>query len=921
MIASVRCPQLVGRAGETALLKARFAAAERGTGSLTFVSGDAGIGKTRLIGDFLQSPETRKTPRAIGYCMEHARSPLAPLADIIWSLIDESPNLLANAAITRRVLSRLVPELAVDGDETVTASDSRAQYAALADLLRRAGEKKPAIIVIEDAQWADLSTIDFITFFAGRLKGTRVVMLVLHRPPAEGPDPLAESITRVRSNDNVYAIGLEPLTPGDMRRLSQLALGDNGKLSDSRLRQVHELADGNPLFAEELLGTALSSDGAVTLPASLRTLFLDRFSGLDAEDRETLTEAAVMGRSFDPMFLAQLTGRPIERILRTLRNARELQLVDDEGDGIVFRHALVRESLYASLLGAEARRLHRRMAEELETLPETIGRTSALAYHWWSAREPLKAFHANVLAGERAMNHLATTDAASFFERALSCAFDDEAARAKTECRLGAAYFASGFPAKAIAPYKRAHECYRTNDDMRNVAIVSIELGRQSAALGQGDDALAWRRAAVAAADCVVEDSAFRSTVYAHLVLSHAIRGEVDQSRAYVERAAADHESIPPTARLDLGEGEIFSHIFSGASDRAESAFSALRSEIERVGSRTQICRLYGNYAFNQSLVGNQEIAIPNGLLALERLDESIGPAYKVALLGIMGIILLASGEIKAASEHLARAEQTTGDLGQGSTRFTATLVPLGIGIGLRSGDHALVERYTTSTILEEATASREHAWTSNLIAAFAAAGSMRGDHVVVRAILRKAIDNHAPVPMLPGLALQAAEFASLDDLPRATALFDRWPAGLRSMQAYRALFDAYVASRKGRSAGGLARDAAERFAGLGLPLMQARAWEVAGDKDRARALYVKHGCSGDIERIDGKPAQKLAREGELSARERDVLPHVLRGRSNAEIASELNISERTVESHVRSILAKRGVKSRIQLTRADADV
>ena len=918
MIASVRCPKLVGRVAETALLKARFMAAERGTGSLTFVSGDAGIGKTRLIGDFLQLPETRKTPRAIGYCMEHARSPLAPLADIIWSLIDESPNLLANAAITRRVLSRLVPELAVDGDEIVTASDSRAQYAALADLLRRAGEKKPAIIVIEDAQWADLSTIDFITFFAGRLKGTRVVMLVLHRPPVEGPDPLAESITRVRSNDNVYALGLEPLTPGDMRRLSELALGDNVKLSDLRLRQVHELADGNPLFAEELLGTALSSDGAVTLPASLRTLFLDRFSGLDAEDRETLTEAAVMGRSFDPTFLAQLTGRPIERILRTLRNARDLQLVDDEGDGIVFRHALVRESLYASLLGAEARRLHRRMAEELETLPETIGRTSALAYHWWSAREPVKAFHANVLAGERAMNHLATTDAAFFFERALSCTLDDVTARAKTECRLGAAYFASGFPAKAIGPYKRAHEYYLTTADMRNVAIVSIELGRQSAALGQGDDALVWRRAAVAAADCVAEDSPFRSTVYAHLVLSHAIRGEVDDSRAYVERAEADHESIPPTARLDLGEGVIISHVFSGTPDHAESAFAALRSEIERVGSQTQICRLYGNYAFNQSLVGNQEIALPNGRLALDRLDESIGPAYKVALLGIMGLILLASGEIGAAAEHLARAEQTARDLGQGSTRFTATLVPLGIGIGLRTGEHALVERYTNSTTLEEATASREHAWTSNLIAAFAAAGAMRGDHIVVRAILHRAIDNHAPVPMLPGLAVQAAEFASLDDLPRAVAIFDRWPAGLRSIQAYRALFDAYVAIRNGRSGSGLARDAAERFVGLGLPLMQARAWEVAGDKDRARALYVKHGCWGDIERIDGKPAQKLARDGELSARELDVLPHVLRGRSNAEIASELSISERTVESHVRSILAKRGVKSRIQLARAN---
>lgn len=916
MIASVRCPRLVGRSTETALLQARFAAAERGHGSLTFVSGDGGIGKTRLIGDFLQSPEIRKAPRAIGYCMEHARSPLAPLADIIWSIIDEAPNLLANAPITRRVLSRLVPELAIEGDEAPIATDARAQYAALADLLRRVGEKKTAIIVIEDAQWADLATIDFITFFAGRLASTRTMLLVPHRTVTEGPDPLADSIARVRSNENVYAIALRPLALGDMRRLSELALGDRADLPDDLLRKVHELADGNPLFAEELLATALSSAGTVTLPASLRTLFLDRFSGLDAEDRETLTEAAVMGRSFDPVFLAQSTGRPLERILRTLRNARELHLVDDEGDGIVFRHALVRESLYASLLGAEARRLHRRMAEELETLPETIARTSALAYHWWSAREPLKAFYANILAGERAMNHLATTDAAVFFQRALSCVSDDAETRATTECRLGAALYASGFPEKGGAAYERAHAYYRTTGDLKKLATVSIELGRQRAALGQGDAALEWRLAAVEAADRIVDDGPFTSSIYAHIAVCLATRGEVEQARASVSRTKAVEADLSPSALLDLGEAEIFSHLFSGSFQLADAAFTALCDRIERDGTTTQIIRAYGNHAFNHGLVGDIDAALNYGRATIDRMDETLGPAYHIIVLGILGGLLLKSGDLTGAIAHLEGAERTIGTFGQSATRFTAVLVPLALSIGLHTARPELLERYSDPALLEEAFTSREHAWISNMVPPIARAAATRGDDEFAKTILRRAVDSHAPVPMLPELAIHVAEFGSHDDIDRATALFDRWPADLRPIRAYRALFDSYVANRSGRSPVGLARDAAERFGALQLPLLRARAYEIAGDKERALEQYDRLGCVGDVERLRERSFPKASRDGELSLRERDVLPLVLRGRSNAEIAEALTISERTVESHVRSILAKRGVKSRVQLVR-----
>lgn len=915
MIASIRCPHLIGRSAQTELLQARLSEADRGIGSLTFISGEAGIGKTRLVGDFMQSSAMRRIPRSIGYCMEHARSPLAPVADIIWSLTDESPEILAAAPSTRRVLAHLVPNLLADGETALAASDARAQYSAIADLFRRASEKRPIVVIIEDAQWADLSTIDFVTYFAGRVASSRVMMLVMHRASPDRGGVLLESIARVRSNDRVFGLSVDPLTLADMRKLSDLALSGTQKLSGEVLRRVHELADGNPLFAEELLGTALDSNkNLVSLPQSLRTLFLDRFSALDADDREILTEAAVIGRSFDPEFLAQLSGRPVERILRTLRNARELNLVDDEGDGLVFRHALVRESLYASLLGAEARRLHRRMAEELEKLPETMSRTSALAYHWWSARESTKAFEANVLAGERAMTQFTTTDAAIFFERALSCAPDDAEVRAKIECQIGAAYFRSGFPEKAIEAHERALILYRRLNDLRAITRTSLDLCVFTAAIGDGASAVRWRTEANDAVERVTDDDPLRFTVYAKTAFILVVGGALDEARIVAERAAALSTDAPLAARIDLAEAESFMHILRGDLVAADREFDTIVAHLQAEGTPVQLARVYGNNAVLQSHIGNVTQARPRAILSLERANESFASAYQLASHGILAQIMLREGDLSGASRELAESETIISTLGHRSTRFTANLVWLAIRLGSHLGDAALVERYSDPTTLEEAVESKEYFWGSAVVAAFGFGAVASGDAQAARKMLQRVVDAHSVAPLLPDLAIEVAAFGPLELLDRATELFSRWPADARGIAAYRALFDAIVGRRRGNSVVTTARDAAQRFQSLRLPLLAARSLEVAGDDEGAIALYEMHGCRGDVRRLRGVDAPIETRNDRLSAREREVLPLVRAGRSNAEIAQDLSISERTVESHVRSILAKRGVKSRLHL-------
>ena len=916
MIANVRCPRLVGRAAESERLNALLAKAEQGRGSLVFISGDPGIGKTRLVSDFLHLAERKRHPRAVGYCMEHARSPLAPLSDIIWSISDEQPTLLIQATSTRRVLVKLVPSLAQPGDDVSGTMDPRAQYAAIADLIRRASEKRAAIIVIEDSQWADLSTIDFLTFIAARLAGLRALIVVNHRAVRVGHDPLAESIARVRANVDVHAIALAPLAHVDMRKLSQLALATGEPLSDDVLRRVYELADGNPLFAEELLGTARgSAGGAVPLPASLRTLFLDRFGGLDPDDRETLTQAAVIGRSFDPEFLAQLTGRPIDEILRTLRIARELQLVDDEGDGIVFRHALVREALYSSLLAAEARRLHRKMAEELDALPPTAARISALAYHWWSAHDSAKAFAANVLAGERAMGALATTDAVQYFERALACLPEDDPSRAEIEEKLGAANSVGGFPEKAEAAYMRALAVYQAAANVRKIAAVSLELGRQSAAQGNGDVALEWRMKAIASTDKIDNDPGFRFTAYAHLAWSMVVRGDVVRAREFLRRADGLQSDAPFAARLDFAEATIFSDYLSGDVEQSEATFALLCADIEREGVETTlVARAYHNNAFLHGLFGDLSTAVARATHAVAVSDETLAPAYHLASLGILSALLVKRGELERAAELLADAERIVANLGQNPTRFTAALASAGIPLGAHTAQPALIERYGDPAALEEAFASREFFWSSATALAFVYDAAARNDERRAREILDRLIDAHSPAPMLPELAIFAAQFASSDRIARLVSMMDAWPNITPALRAARALADGFLQRRAGRSPIASAKEAVQRYERLGQPLLAALAHELAGDTTSALRLYQENGYSAYVARLNAGNTWSAPRSKDLSPRERDVLAYVLRGRTNAEIATTLNISERTVESHVRAVLAKHGVKSRLQL-------
>ncbi len=208
-----------------------------------------------------------------------------------------------------------------------------------------------------------------------------------------------------------------------MQALVNETLPADHQLSGEDRLRILELAEGNPLFAEELLKDGLEFGVSRRLPASISALFLQRLESFSADGRLLLSQAAVIGKRFDAQLLAQVSNQSFEAILTVLRTARELQIIVEDAESASsynFRHALVREALYEELLAVEACTLHRRIAEHLEKLPESEERTIELAYHWWAAREPAKAVRYNEAAAEIAAARFASEDAVRYYDRALA---------------------------------------------------------------------------------------------------------------------------------------------------------------------------------------------------------------------------------------------------------------------------------------------------------------------------------------------------------------------------------------------------------------------------------------------------------------------------------------------------------------------
>jgi class 3 adenylate cyclase/tetratricopeptide (TPR) repeat protein len=422
---------------------------------------EPGMGKSRLLHEFRQIVGKERAFVLSGSCsLEGQQTSFFPLIEVMRrSFRIEAGETEADVAkklemglaslglFSARNLGLLLHLLGLKvPDDALTGLDGVLIGLRTRELMRQLLDARcrlsPVILVVEDLHWIDSVSEEVL----GKIvdSGVRQLLLLHTRRPEYRPPWLDKEV--------VASFSLEPLTAGDVRRLVQARLGV-AALPEALARRVVEKAEGNPLFAEEIVsflgerGVLRTAAGkvdfdsaavAATLPATVESLLTARVDSLAAEDRALLQAASVIGRRFDPSLLSAALGE-IENIASRLAAMQAVDLIRPEGrsNGYSFKHALVRDALYQSLLTEARTAMHLRVAEEIERRSgnRRIEVAEVLAHHYSQAARADKAFAYLSLAGTKSLSVYSLEEATIHFtaartllDRSADCASDDQVA-------------------------------------------------------------------------------------------------------------------------------------------------------------------------------------------------------------------------------------------------------------------------------------------------------------------------------------------------------------------------------------------------------------------------------------------------------------------------------------------------------------
>jgi len=410
----------VGRTHELAVLHDALRRAANGAGSCVVLSGEAGIGKSRLVAEAVASATAQGFGVLCGNCFSRDRAlPYAPLLDLLRGACTgrDPADLAALLGPAAPELTALLPELAtrLPGLTVAPLSGSereqRRLFQALIEFFVHQAAGAPLLVVLEDLHWSDDSSLELLPALARRIAAQPILLLLTCRTH-EAPSALQATLSDLVRARCAEELPIAPLSWEETIALVRARRAGAASPSYADLQQLYALSEGNPFFVEELLQDwrARAETADVTtlppIPRSIQGVIRPRLIALSEQARTTLRLAAIAGRRIDFALLQALTGNGEAELLAVLHELIAAHLfVEESADRFAFRHALTRQAVAAELLARERRTLHGRVADALAPGGAVADETliGDLAYHCMLAERWPQAMAYARRAGERAI--------------------------------------------------------------------------------------------------------------------------------------------------------------------------------------------------------------------------------------------------------------------------------------------------------------------------------------------------------------------------------------------------------------------------------------------------------------------------------------------------------------------------------------
>src|SRR5215211_3547075 len=446
---SVICPVLIGRDYDLLLLEGLRTQAQAGKGQIALISGEAGIGKSRLVRE-AKARAPHETLILEGYCFQtESILPYAPLLDLFrnFFLTHSREEITHALGTTAPHLVKLFPELTVTLPDLTPfgmpgsdpEGEKRRIFQALVQTIIELAGHQPLILILEDLHWSDSTSLEFFLLLARRISAQRILLLLTYRGDETTPE-LTHFLAELDRERLGTEFALKPMSsPGVEEMLQAILASPQAPVSRDFLDAIFALTEGNPFFIEEIL-KALTAGGDISyadgiwdrkeinplhIPRTIQDAVQRRTQQLDNRTLQALTLASVMGRRFDFRLLQELLNVNETDLMAMLKQLIAAQLVVEEtADHFAFRHALTREAIYTTLLLRERQTLHRQVGEATERLYASSipSHLADLSYHYYTAGEWEQALHYSQQAGERARRLYSQREAIVYYSRALVAA-------------------------------------------------------------------------------------------------------------------------------------------------------------------------------------------------------------------------------------------------------------------------------------------------------------------------------------------------------------------------------------------------------------------------------------------------------------------------------------------------------------------